>query len=119
VKDLEEKFQLAKIELASIADSKKELAEKLEHTSIALEEKVKADVEQKKLIEEIKHNTKSNEEEFNSVKVSYEETLKNLTSKNEDLTLAAAELQVKIWAQVWYMVMYKEKKRCSIIYEFV
>ena len=89
MKELEEQFQSIQVQLASITESKKELAQKLEETSIVLQEKTKADEEQKKMIEQVEHAAKNNEEEFNTLKVSYEETLKNLTTSN-------TELQVKI-----------------------
>jgi len=93
VKELEEQFQSIQVQLASITESKKELAQKLEETSIVLQEKTKADEEQKKMIEQVEHAAKNNEEEFNTLKVSYEETLKNLTTSNTELQAQIRNLE--------------------------
>ena len=97
MKDLEEKFEVVRVDLALVTNSKIELAQKLKDTSATLEDKVKADVVQKRLLEEVKHNAENNEKEFNALKVSYDETLNILTQKKEELASTKTELQAKLW----------------------
>ena len=94
-KDFEEKLQLIKQELSCTADSKQELIEKLEQSSTILAEKVKAQLEQEKLLEEIKHNSTNKEEEFNVLQISTNENIEQLTQKIEELESAKKQLEVQ------------------------